>query len=284
MSAVLILQEVGLHPDSVLARMEKAFEKPSIVHVTGKDTLRSYTQRPLYDQKYLIIFDDIQIFKSNLGYIKLNLMLPVVVCRSKSAVDDVKEECDSKSVPCKIYRNEFSKKDAMDLVRNLASEELSEDFCKKLVNRVGLNPERIISAITVFEQVGYDTRNINRYVDKHIYIDVHDVIESLLGICESRAQIKRAALYMHLNRAWYWSYTRKNLVKEVELLIKIYRDFLDGTVSSSNLHDYSDKEHISRYKILYVRDMLETVGLSELLCLRDFLNNSNILEVCLRLT
>lgn len=281
---VLILREVELHPHSVLSKIEGAFERPSIIHVVTRDAMRQYTKHPIFDDKYLAIFDSVKIFEANIPTLKLDVVFPVVHCTSRSASDDAKLLCQEKGLPFSMYFNPFEKSDAYDMVRDLASEKVTEEFCKTLVKRVGLHPKRIVSAVMVCDQVGYTTASLSRYVDKNIYIDIYDVIESLLGICRSGAQVKRAGLYVHMNRVWYTSHTRTRLVKEVDTLLKIYRDFLSGVVTSFSIHDYVDSAHVSRYRVLYTRDLMERVSLTELMTLRYFLETATALEVAMRLS
>lgn len=282
-SYALILQETPLHPHSLLNRIEGAFERPSIIRMETRDGLRKYTNRPIYTSKYLVIFTSVSIFKSNLPHIKLDYMFPVCVCTTKSMSEEAKSLCQEKAIPVRLYINTFKREDAYDMIRDLASTEVTESFCKTLVNRVGLSPQRIVSAIMVCEQVGYVESNISKYIDKYNFIDIYDVIESLLGICRSQAQKKRAALYVHMNRQWYWTYTRKSLLAELDLIIELYYQFLDGKVTSFTVQEYSDSNNISRYRVLYVRDLMEHISIDRLMMLRQFIANSNVLEVSMHL-
>lgn len=281
---VLIIQEVPLHPHSYLDRLEEAFERPSIVHVHSKEGLRKYDTPPVYDERYLVVFDSKKILESNLNYIKLDFMFPVVMCASKGVTDDVRYLLQDKKIPFRIFLNKFKKADGVDLVRDLATEPVSTSFCEALVSRVGLSPQRIISGMMVCEQVGYSTGNISKYVDKYTHIDLYDVIESLLGICKSMAQRKRAALYIHQNRHWYKRYTRQSLLREVELLLKLYSDITEGVLTEYTLHDYVEAERVQRYRALYAFDLYERVSYVTLLSLKQFIEDATILEVALRLS
>lgn len=281
---ILALQEVPLHPHSYLTKLEGAFEKPSIVHIHSRDGLRRYTSRPIYDEKYLVIFDGVKALESNFAFIKLEFMFPVVVCSTKGQTEDVRYLCQDKKVAFRVFVNKFQKADGCDLVRELAQEEVSNAFCEALVSRVGLSPQRIISAMMVCEHVGYATSNISKYVDKYSHIDVYDVIESLLGICRSQAQRRRAALYVHQNRLWYKKFTRQTLLREVELLLKLYRAITDGDLTEYTLHSYMDKERVPRYRIIYAFELYERVPYVALLSLKQFLEQASILEVTLRLS
>lgn len=281
---VLILQEVPLHPHTVLKQLEECFEKPSIVRVSRRDGLRQYNKPPIYDDCYLVLFEDKRIFESNINYLRLDFMFPVVICPSKNMTASVKEVCQEKNVPFSIYVNAFTKEVAEDFIRELASVPVTKEFCETLRRRVGLSPQRIISAVMVCEQVGYKVSNITKYVDKYVYIDVYDVIESLLGICKSKAQVGRAALYIHLNRFWYAKYTRALLVSEVSTLIQVYRDLLDGTLTAYTMQEYEMEKNIPRYRIMYAIDLYERINLNELLTLEQFLSEASILEVAMKLS
>lgn len=281
---VLIVQEQAMHPQSVVDYLTARFEKPSVLNIREKDALKSLSSPPVYDDRYLLLFDNLKVFEGNIPFIRASYMFLVVLCVSKSMREDAVAICQEKSVDFEVYVNEFNKSDAKLMIRSLASESVSESFCDSLVSRVGLSPQRIISAIMVLEQVGYKTSNITKYIDKNIRIDVLDVIESLLHICRSRAQVKRAALYIHLNRMWYNRYTRAVLLKEVDSLIQLYQDFLNGTLTSYNVSDYSETHRISRHKIVYAGNLLEKKSLLDLLSLRRFLADASILEVAMRLS
>lgn len=281
---ILVLQEVPLHPHSYLTKLEQAFEQPSVLHIHSRDGLRKYSAPPVYDKKYLVIFENFKSLESNLTYIKLEFMFPVVLCGTRGQTEDVQYLCQDKKVPCRVFVNAFKKADGMDLVRELASERVSEAFCKALVSRVGLSPQRIISAMMVCEQVGYTTENIGKYVDKYTHIDIYDVIESLLGICRSQAQMRRAAFYVHQNRLWYKKFTKQALLREVDLLLKLYRDITDGTLTEYTLHDYIDAERVPRYRVIYAFDLYDRISFVALLSLKQFIEKASILEVALRLS
>lgn len=281
---VLILQEVGLHPHSYLDKLEGAFEAPSIVHVHSRDGLRRYNTPPVYDEKYLVLFDDVKILEANITYIHLEFMFPVVLCETKGKADDARYLCQDKKIPCRVHEHKFLQADGIDLIHELASERVSDSFCKALLTRVGKSPRRILSAIMVCEQVGYKTSNITKYVDKYTYVDVYDVIESLLGITRSGAQRTRAAMYIHQNRFWYRKFTRPTLTKELESLLKMYSDITEGVLTEYTVHDYAESSRIPRFRVLYAFNLYERVSYITLLSLRQFLEKASILEVTMRLS
>lgn len=283
-SYLLILQEVNLHPHSYLSKLEGAFEAPSIVRIHSKDGLRKYRTPPVYDERYLVLFDSVKILEANIGYVNLDIMFPVITVETKGKADEARYLCQDKHVPCRVFQHKFLQADGVDLVHELATEEVSDSFCKALVSRVGKSPKRILSAIMVCEQVGYKTSNITKYVDKYVYIDMYDVIESLLHRCKSHAQQKRAAVYVHQNRFWYNKFTRPSLVKELELLLKMYGDITDGVLTEYTVHEYSEAERIPRFRVLYACNLYESVSYVTLLSLKQFLEKASILEVTMRLS
>lgn len=280
---VLLLQEVPLHPNSVMKSLEPRFEKPSIVRVAKRDALRSYQKPPIFDDKYLVIFEDKKVFEGNVAFLRLQFMFPVVLCPNKGALTDVIDLCKEKHLPYRVYVNKFEKADAIDLIQSLASEKVSHTFCETLIRRVGLSPKRILSAVMVCEQVGYTTSNVSKYIDKYTYIDIYDVVETLLGICRSNAQRKRAAVYLHTNRLWYRRYTQPQLVKELELMIKIYQDLIGGKLTPYSVQAYIESEKVPKYRVLYTVDLYSRISLIELLSLKQFLSQATILEVAMRI-
>lgn len=103
--AFLVLQETAMHPHSVVLDLQTRFEKPSIVRVFSQEGLRQYTTPPIYDKKYLVIFEDVKTMNSNLSYVHLEFMQPVIVCRGKSMVDEAIEVLQKKECPYALYVN-----------------------------------------------------------------------------------------------------------------------------------------------------------------------------------
>lgn len=283
-NAVLIVQEVAMHPSSIVINLEKRFEKPSIIHVLSKDCLKSYQKAPIYDDKYLVLIESMKLFEANSAYFNLDEMFIVLLCSGKTAVSDATEFCKDKNIPYKVFVNEFTKDHARTLIQKLASTRVDNEHCDCILRRVGLNPRRILSAVMVCEQVGYSVTNINHYVDKYVYIDAYDVIESLLGICRSKAQRKRAAMYVHMNRLWYNKFTRVSLIKEVDLILKIYQDLLSGVLTPYTMQAYLEQEHLPRYRVIYAKDLYERISIVDLMILKKFLETASILEVAMKLS
>ena len=281
---VLLLQEAALHPNSVIKTLEDKFEKPSIAFVTKRDGLRQYTKPPIYDDKYLVIFEDVRTFISNLPYVKLAIMFVVVVCPSKSMIEDAKAACINAKVGYSIYTNRFDKQNAYILINNLATVQPTKTFCDALISRVGLSPTRLVSAIMICEQVGYKVKNINSYIDKYVYIDVLDVIESLLGICKSAAQKRRAALYLHMNRLWYKRFTKDIITSEIKSLLDIYYDLVEGKLTYYSVQDYLENNRVSRRKVMYTFSLYEKVSLIELVALYHFVKEASLLEIVMKLS
>lgn len=281
---ILLLRETPLHPNSVLAKLQAGFESVSIIHVFRDETLKKYSTPPVFDNNYLVIFESLRVLESNLNSINFYYMAPVLVCTSKSALEDAVDLMREREIEYEAYYNEFTRTDAYSLVTSLASTKVSDTFFDALIRRVGLSPQRILSAIMVCEQVGYTTSNLSKYIDKYVYIDNQDIISSLLRVCKSKAQAQRAAVYLHMNRLWYAKYTKGLLVDEVSTLITIFSDLISGELTPFSLHDYVETKRVPRYRILYALDLFERVSLIELKMLRQFLSSASMLEVAMKLS
>lgn len=281
--AVIILHEVNMHPNSLLLKLEKGFERPSIVHIVSKEGLKSYSTPPIYDPYYLVLFDSVKMFEGNLASLHLEYMLPVISCTSKKVVEDAKTICQDHDIPFRLCENKFTKEDAYNFVRTLASVSVSQTFVETLVRRVGLSPQRIVSAVMICEQVGFTTANISKYVDKHIYIDSLDVIESLLGVCTSQAQRRRAATYLEMNRVWYAKYTKSVLLKEVATLITLFNALVDGSLTAFTVRDYGEQNKIPHHKVMYAIELFGKVSLYDLIYLQRYITMASLLELVLQL-
>lgn len=284
MNYVLLLREVPLHPDSVLNKLKAAYEQPSIIYVQGNDGLQRIKKKPMFNDKFLVIFEFVSLFKSSVSLLDLSLMDVVVICNTVSEIEDAKEICSTRGLKCKLHHNVFDAKAAEGLIRKLAKKEVSKDFCNALINRVGRSPQRILSAMMICDEVGYTRSNVMKYIDKYTYISAYDVLESLLGICRYNTQKVRAATFIYNNRVWYNKYTKNNLIKEVDILIKVFQDLISGSLTNYNLDEYLEENRLSRYKVMYARNLFEQKNTMELMELKYFLQNADVMEVALKLS
>lgn len=279
---VLLLQEVAYHPNSYLTKIMKNFELTSIVQITKKEELRKYSKPPLFDEKYLILFEDIKIFSENKAFLSFKLMFPVLHIESATALDEAIALCRESDIPYKIFRNAFLREDAFSFIQEKASVPVSDKMCKAIVRQVGLNPIRITTAVGVCEQLGYKESIIDRYVDKWIYPDVRKVIECLLGVPRNRSAVRNALMYLHLNRFWY-KYTKRVLLDEIECIFQVYRDKLDGKIGSDQVFSYIEASNITRSRVMFALSLYERVSISSILVLREFIKTATLLELVLRL-
>lgn len=280
---ILLLHEVPFHPDSYLAKLTKKFESLSILRITKKEELRKYRTPPLFNDRYLVIFETFKTMQDNLAYVRYNIMFPVLLVESKSQLDDAIFYLGTTKHRYRVFNNLFTKEDAIRFIYTSAKEEVSESFCKTVIRQVGLSPLRIMIALNVCDQMGYTTKTVERYVDKHTYIDRRKVIDALFNVSKSKASRRSAFLYLQMNRYWY-RYIQSDLVEELDLVLKIYRDKLEGVLRRENLFDYLEENHLTRAQVLYATSLFEQVSITAVLALREFIKTASLLEVAERLS
>lgn len=279
---VLLLQEIKYHPNSYMDKLYAQFEVTSIVHISRKDELKKYTKAPLFDEKYLVIFDDLRVFENNKTYISFKTMFVILRVESASQLDDARFFCREHKLLYKIYRNMFTREEAMELIQKQATQQASDAFCKAVIKQTGLNPLRIITALSVCEQLGYSVEIIDKYIDKWMYPDIRKLIECLLGAPPSAAAVRASATYLLINRHWY-RYVKKTLLEELDMLLDVYRDKLAGVVGSEDMLAYLDEKKLTRARVLYALKLFEKVSITSVFALREFIKSAQLMEVALRL-
>lgn len=279
---VLLIREVQYHPHSVLPRLTARFETNSIVRVSRKEELRRYNKPPLFDEKYLVYFTDLKTFENNKPFISFNFMFVVVHVEGRAQLEDAKFLCKQFNFPYNIYDNDFTRDDAKTLIQSQATQPVTEDVMKAIIRQVGLSPIRIITAVGVCEHLGYSRSTIERYVDKWVYSDVRKLIECLLGVPKSTSVLNSCRRFLHLNRHWY-KYTKQNIVYELNFVLMIYRDKIDGHISEESLYDYMEEKRVTRARVMYALRLFEKVSITSVLALREFITNASLMEVVLRL-
>lgn len=275
---ILLLWEIPYHPHSYLQKLVKRFEAPSVVRVTRKDELRKFRAAPLFDAKYLVLFEDLRSLQDNLALIKFETMFPVLQVENRSQVDDAIFYLNAVKTEYRVYHNDFNREDAIKFVHEEAKMPVSESFCKAVVRHVGCSPLRILTAVSVCDQMGYTESVLRKYVDKWVYLDRRKLIEALLGIPRSAAAVRSAAVYLQMNRQWYKS-VAKDMAEELSTILQIYSDHLDGTLRSDTLFDYLESKHLTRAHVTYALGLFERVSIATVFALREFIKTASLLEV-----
>lgn len=279
---VLLLQEVPYHPRSYLEKLNAQFEVTSIVSIHGKDDVRKYRKPPLFDDRYLVLFEDLRVFSDNKAYLSFNTMFPVVHLEAATQLEDAEFLCKEAGIPYKVFRNYFTREDAYALIQANATQPVSENLCKAIVRQVGLSPIRIVTAVGVCEQLGYKASVVERYVDKWVYPDIRKLIECLLGVPRSKSALRNALTYLHINRFWY-RYVKRNLIDELDIILQVYKDKLDGKIGSDQLFAYIEETHTTRARVMFALRLYEHVGISSVFALREFIKYARLMDVVLRL-
>lgn len=280
---VLLLQEVQFHPRSYITKLDRRFELPSILHITRKEELRTYNRAPLFDDRYLVIFESLRVLKDNKPYIVFQYMFPILRVESASQLEDAKYYCREENVPFRIYCNAFTKEDATAMIQEQATEPVSDSVIKAIIRQVGLSPMRIITAVAVCEQMGYNVSVVERYVDKWIYPDLRKLIECLLGVPRSASAVRNAIQYLHLNRHWY-RYIKQSLLDELNFVLEVYRGKIEGELFEENVYGYADEHHVTIARVMFSLKLFERVSITSVFALREFIKNASLMEVVLRLS
>lgn len=279
---VLLLWEVQYHPNSYVAKLCGHVETPSVLRITRKEELRKYKVPPLFDRRYLVLFESLRCFEDNSAYLDFKIMFPILQVETKGQLDDAIFFFQEKNIPYQFYHNDFTKEDARLFVRQLAKSDVSDTFCKAVVSHVGCNPIRITAAVNTCDQLGYSVRVLHRYVDKWVYLDRRKLIDSLLGVAKSRATVKTAYFYLQMNRNWYKSVV-KSLVGDLDLILQIYQDRISGDLRDSNLFDYIETNKVTRSQVIHALSLFDKVSITKVILLREFLKQASIMDVVLML-
>lgn len=280
---ILVLWEVPFHPNSYLNKLTSRFETPSVVRVTKKEELRKYKAPPLFDAKYLVIFETLKSLQDNFALIHYAQMFPVLLVENRAQFDDALFFLNTAKGKYRVFHNEFLKEDAIAFVAASAKEQVSESFCKAVVRHVGLSPLRIMTALSVCDQMGYTIKNLERYVDKYVYLDQRKLIEALLGVPRSKASLRASFLYLQLNRHWY-RYVQKDLLDELTAIIQIYKDKLSGVLRKETVFIYMDERSLTRSQVTYALSLFDKVSLVNVFSLREFIKSASLLEVVSQLS
>ena len=279
---VLILHEVSYHPQSYLQKLTAMFEVTSIVHVRRKDELRRLNKKPLFNEKYLVIFDDLEVFESNRTLLSYTSMVPILHVDSRSQLDDAKFICEGNNIPYKVYFNDFTRQQAMRFIQDHASCQVSDAVCKAMIRQTGLSPLRLLVAIGVCEQVGYSESKVQKYVDKWVYPDVRKLIQCLLGRPPSKKAVLSSIAYLHTNRHWY-RYTKKHILDELDTVLEVYKAKLAGRIEDQQLFNFVEESKITRARVTYALKLFSSVSIATVFALREFIKSASLMEVVLRL-
>lgn len=281
---VLIIQEYEMHPEPFIREIIDKFESLSIIRVHGKSGLDRIKTAPVYDERYLVLFETVRTFKDNIPLIKFDLMFPVLLCNNSSISESAEALCKQHKVPYKIFRHAFTKANAYVQIEEILGVRPPIVFCEHLIKTVGLNPMRIISALAALSGMEKSVANINKYVDKYIYVSGTDIIKCLLGMSKSKVHRKRTAEYLNRNRFWYVRYVKPSMVSEINNIIKVYSDILSGTLTPTSTMQYLEETGFPRRLVLFVEELYRKKTFPEVLEVKVFIERSrNALDIASQL-
>lgn len=280
LSFILLVQEDDMHPEPYLSTLINKFESLSILRIYKSGALEDIKTRPMFDDRYLIIFENVAALKNNTLYIKFDYMFPVLVS-NKTEIEKAAEICTQKSIKFKIYKHLFEKEDAVALICNLANERektITTSFYEELIKTVGLSPKRIVSAMSVLLEMDLTPANIKKYIEKYNYISNLDIILCLLGIPKNKRHLKRVALYLNKNRHWYRKYIKPSLIEDIDSILYLYQCIIDGTLTINNASSFENTD-IKQKLILFTIELFNKKTLVEVLYVQKLLHTGDILDV-----
>ena len=146
-----------------------------------------------------------------------------------------------------------------------------------------MNPLRIITAVSVCEQMGYTRAVVEKYIDKWVYPDLRKLIECLLGVPPSARAVSSSLRYLHLNRHWYSS-VRRNIEDELDSVLEIYKDKISGNLYSEALYNYIEEKRVTRARVMFALRLFERVSIASIFALREFIKNASLVDVVLQLS
>lgn len=282
-SFVLLLHEVAYHPNSYLAKLTSMFEVTSVIKITRKEMARKYRSKPIFDEKYLLIFDDVKVFEQNCPEISFVTTFPVVHVEAQTQLDDAVFFCKTSGVPYKIYKNAFTKEQAFEFIATNSKQRVSNSFCKAVVKQTGLSPLRIMTALAVCEQMGYTEAVIDKYVDKWVYPDVRKLIECLLDVPRSASAVRASVQYLSLNRFWY-RHVKRIILDELSYVVDIFEAKMSGLLGESNLLVFLDTHNITRARVMYALRLFDRVSITAVIGLREYIKSATLMDVIIKLT
>ena len=62
-NCILIVQEIENHPDSIIDKIKNCFESINIIYINSTIQLQNFKEKPLFDEKWLLLFENIYIFE-----------------------------------------------------------------------------------------------------------------------------------------------------------------------------------------------------------------------------
>lgn len=276
---VLLLREVRLHPDSYVQKLTSQFELPSILRIARKDELKKYTSgTPIFDNKYLVLFDSLRAFESNIAHLKFDSMLPVVCLDTAGSVEEAKMVCNQKDLKYYVYYNEFTKKRAVQLIVQNATVNVSDSMCNLIISHTGLDPTRIMIAVNICEQSGYTKSVVERYIDKWTYPEVRKLLQCMFGLHLSAKAKRRVYRYLYNGRFWYPS-IRKRMLSEIEQILEVYKAKMEGKLDNQGLLEYIEQEGWNRSQVLFTLDLFEKVSIATIIAVRETVKTASLMEI-----
>ena len=275
---LLLIDEVVGHPKSAVTTLCSKFEKHSILHISSEQQLSKIKTKPIFSEKYLVIFDSLYALKQALQSVKFEYMFPVYAFQ-KREYDEILSFLNEKKVRYVVLKNEFTKEDAQNFVASLAKEGLSDKIINQILSKTGYYPKRIITAAALLDTYGYTEKNIKELLDFSVYISSFDIVSCLLGLQITKKKYNDILSYVSTYRSAY-RYIKEELIIELDTLISVFFDILNSVPEQSeSIREYiSSKDNLTYYKYYQIDELIGKVSIVDLLTLKRYIADSDILS------
>ena len=274
---LLLIDEVIGHPDSALTKICSRFDKQSILHVSSEQQLSKIKTKPIFSDKYLVIFDSFYTLKQTIQSVKFEYMLPVYNIQ-KREYDEVLSFLNENKVPYSILKNAFGKEEAQNLITKMAKENLTDQMVKQILKRTGFYPKKIMTAVALLDTYGYTEKNIKELLDFSVYVSSFDILVCLLKLPITKKKYTEILSYISTYKAGF-RYIREELLTELQLVTTVFFDILHSIPTQKGVREYiTDIENLSYYKYHQINDFVDKISMIDLLALKRYLSDADFLS------
>lgn len=274
---ILLISEVEGHPKSMLKQLSAKFEKHSILQISSEQQLAKIKTKPIFSDRYLVVFNSFYTLKQSIQSIKYAYMLPVYVI-AKREVETVTSFLIEKNVQYRILENVFTEEDAVQILLESANTDLTDKKIKRILSKTGLFPKRIITAVGILNTHGYTDSNIRDLLDFSVYVSSFEILMCLLKQPVSKKRYEAILSYISDYRSAF-KYIREELLSEMDFILKVSDDILHQIPERKGILDYIEAtEGLTSYKYRKIDTIIEKVSMVDLLCMKKYLMDADLLS------
>lgn len=284
----IVLVEQPHHPRSRLNEIQSKYEKPSIIQTDSVTAIQNIKTKPIFNDKYLVIFRSAYVFKQVYATLNLDIIQPLILCSSKRvAEEDFIFLLSKRNLPYTVIENRLTREDANNLIaENTRGITLDAKQYRKLISLTGLSSTRLLQAITFLNNTSWDISNMTKSLHFSPYISPTAIVDILLGKAKNKKQFRQVTNYLLDFQRGYNSYIKPAILSELGLYIKVYQDILMGKVSSSSPLEYIEEtQGLTPSSYLHILTLYKQVSIYSLMKLEEYVADTyNVLSLIPLLT